>query len=87
MFLTLGSISLLSMKISSTLSVNKFWERFRVITLPKYGSIFSTQSSVSLFLMNLIVFSFVPGTNSQICKITLSPNYAFVRSKVYELSA
>ena len=87
MFLTLGRSYLLSMKTSSTLSVNKFWDRFRVITFPKYGSIFKTHSSVSLFRMNLIVFSFVPGTNSQICKMTLSPSSAFVRSKVYELSA
>ncbi len=36
--------------------------------------------------MNFIFLILVPGMNSHICKITLSPNYAFVRSNVYVLS-
>lgn len=86
-FLTLGSIYLCSMKMSSTLSVKRFWERLSVITLETNGIILMIQSSVSLFLMNFTVFIFVPGMNSLICRIILSPSYAFVRSNVSVLSA
>lgn len=63
MFLTLGSISLFSIKISKTLYVKRFWDKFNVITLAKYGSIFTIQSSESLLRMNFIVFILVPGMN------------------------
>jgi len=60
--------------MSRTLSVRRFCERLRVITFEMKGSIFRMQSSVNLFLMNLTVLILVPGINSHICKMIVSPS-------------
>lgn len=63
-------------------SVSRFCDRFRVITLLKYGSILSIPSSVSLFRISFRVLTFLPFIHSIIWIITWSPSSAFVKSTV-----
>ena len=74
-------------KISRVLSVRLFCDKFKVITPPRYGSIFCIVSSLILFLINFNVLTLVPWTNSHTCIIVASPSYALVKSSVYSWSA
>ena len=86
-FFTFGIRFRLEIKISRAFSVNTFWDKLRVTKSPIKGKIFASPSSVNLFLISFTVFTLDPAKSSQICKATESPSSAFVKSKVYKVSA